>query len=123
MPLADDIVKLIIVLWFAFAFLAGLAFFFDKFLVPFVPKFQYITLFFMFRSIKLPLFGLLKLYHTFYTLITYIPNRILLFFCTVLTIVLQIAFVDQILLYNSTINPQNLIIQYIYPLWQTYYTN
>ena len=39
MPLADDIVKFIKFLWFAFAFLAGIALFFDKFLVPFIPKF------------------------------------------------------------------------------------
>ena len=56
----------------------------------------------MFTSIILPLFGLLSIYHTFYTLITYIPNEILLFHCTVLTIFLQIAFVDQIIPYNST---------------------
>ena len=39
MPSADDIVKLIIFLWFAFAFFAGIAFFIDKFLVLFIPKF------------------------------------------------------------------------------------
>ena len=70
----------------------------------------------MFTSIILPLFGLLSIYHTFYTLLTYIPNEILLFLCTILTIFLQITFVDQILPYNSTFNTQNLIIQYMDPL-------
>ena len=45
MPSADDLVKFIIFLWFAFAFLAGIALFFNKFLVPFIPKLLYKTLF------------------------------------------------------------------------------
>ena len=39
MPAADDIVKYLICLWFSFALLAGLAIFFDKYSVPFIPKF------------------------------------------------------------------------------------
>ena len=39
MPSADDIVKFITCLWFSLAPLACLAFFFDKFLVPFIPNF------------------------------------------------------------------------------------
>ena len=76
MPSADDITKFILCLWFPFAFLAGLALFFDKFLVPFIPKFYYVLYsFFMLTKIVLPLFGLLSIYHTFCTLITYIPNK------------------------------------------------
>ena len=113
MPLADDIVKFIIFLWFALAFLAGIALFFDNILVPFIPKFKYINLFFILTRLVLPLFGLLSIYHSFCTFITYIPNKFLLFFCTVLTIFLQIIFVDQIIPYNSSLNRKNRIIQYI----------
>ena len=123
MPSADDIVKFIILHCSAFAFLAGIVLFFDKFLEPFIPKFWYIALFFMLTSTVLPLFGLLSIYHTFCTHITYIPYKFLLFVCTVLTIFLQIVFVDQIIPYNSNFNTKNLIIQYIYSLWQTYYSN
>ena len=56
MPSPDDIVKIIICLWLSFALLAGLALFFDKFLVPFIPKFYYITFhLLMLTSIILPL--------------------------------------------------------------------
>ena len=77
----------------------------------------------MLTSIVLPLFGLLCIYYTFFTLIQYIQNRFLLFFSTVLTIFLQVVFIDQILPYNSQFNTEYLLFQYIYPLWQSYYTN
>ena len=77
----------------------------------------------MLTSIVLTLFGLLSTYYTFLTLIQYIHNPFLLFLCTVLTIFLQVAFVDQILPYNSQFNTKYLLFQYIYPLWQSYYTN
>ena len=77
----------------------------------------------MLTSIVLPLFGLLSIYYTFYTLIQYIQNPFLLFLCTVLTIFLQVVFIDQILPYNSQFNTKYLLFQYIYPLWQSYYTN
>ena len=77
----------------------------------------------MLKSLVLPLFGLLSIYYTFYTLIQYIHNPILLFLCTVLTIFLQVVFVDQILPYNSQFNTNNVLFQYICPLWQSYYTN
>ena len=77
----------------------------------------------MLTSIVLPLFGLLSVYYTFYTLIQYIHNPFLLFLCTVLTIFLQVVFIDQILPYNSQFDTKYLLFQYIYPLWQTYYTN
>ena len=76
----------------------------------------------MVTNLVLPLFGLLSIYYTFYTLIQYIHNSFLLFLCTVLTIFLQVAFVDQIVPYNSELNTKFLF-QYIYPLWQSYYTN
>ena len=75
----------------------------------------------MLRSIILPLFGLLSIYHTFCTLITYIPNKFLLFLRTVLITFLQIVFVDQIIPYNSQFNTRYLLLQYLYPLWQAYY--
>ena len=39
MPSADDIVRFIICLWFSLGLLASFALFFNKFLVPFMPKF------------------------------------------------------------------------------------
>ena len=77
----------------------------------------------MLTSIVLPLFGLLSIYYTFYTLIQYIQNPFLLFRCTVLTIFLQVVFINQILPYNSQFNTKYLLFQYIFPLWQSYYTN
>ena len=77
----------------------------------------------MLTSIVLPLFGLLSIYHTFYTPIQYVQNPFLLFLSTALTIFLQVVFIDQILPYNSQFNTKNLLFQYIYPLWQSYYTN
>ena len=76
----------------------------------------------MLTSIILPLFGLLTIYHTFCTLITYIPNKLLLFLCTVLIISLQIVFVDQIIPYNSQFNTKYLLLLYLYPLWQAYFS-
>ena len=73
----------------------------------------------MLTSIVLPLFGLLSIYYTFYTFIQY--NPFLLFLCTVITIFLQVVFIDQILPYNSQFNTKYLLFQYIYPLWQSYY--
>ena len=77
----------------------------------------------MLTNIVLPFFGLLSIYHTFYTLIQYIQNPFLLFISTVLTSFLQVVFIDQILPYNSQFNTRYLFFQYIYPLWQSYYTN
>ena len=77
----------------------------------------------MLTCIVLPLVGLLSIYHTFYSLIQYIQNPILLFLSTALTIFLQVVFIDQILPYNSQFNTKYLLFQYIYPLWQSYYTN
>ena len=76
----------------------------------------------MLTSIVLPFFGLISIYHTFCTLLTYIPNKFLLFLCTVLILFLQIGFLNQILPHNSQFNTKYLLLQYIYPLWQTYYS-
>ena len=75
----------------------------------------------MLASLILPLFGLLSLYYTFCTLLQYIHNTFLIFLCAVLTIFLQVAFVDQILPNNSQFNTNYLLLQNIYPLWQSYY--
>ena len=77
----------------------------------------------MFTSTVLPLFGLLSIYHTFHTPTQYIQNPFLLFISTALTIFLQVVFIDQILPYNSQFNTKYLLFQYIYPLWQSFYTN
>ena len=77
----------------------------------------------MLTSIVLPLFGLLSIYYTFYTVIQFIQNPFLLFLSTALTVFLQVVFIDQILPYNSQFNTIYLLFQYIYPLWQSYYTN
>ena len=76
----------------------------------------------MLPSLILPVFGLLSIYHTVCTLQQYTQNPLLLSLCTVLTIFLQVIFVDQILPYNSQFN-EKYRLQYIYPLWQSYYTN
>ena len=77
----------------------------------------------MLTNLVLPLFGLLSIHYTFYTLIQFIQNPFLLFLCTVLTIFLQVVFVDQILPNNSQFNTKYLLFQYIYPLRQSYCTN
>ena len=77
----------------------------------------------MLTSIVLPLFGLLSIYYTFYTLIQYIPNPFLLFLSTVRTIFLQVVFTYLNLTYNTQFNTKHLLFQYIYSLWQPYYTN
>ena len=58
----------------------------------------------MLTSLILPLFGLLSKFYTFYTFLQYIHNPFLLLLCTVLTIFLQVVFVDQILPYASQFN-------------------
>ena len=77
----------------------------------------------MLTSIVLPLFGLLSIYHTFKILIQYIQNPLLLFISIVLTISLQVIFIDQSLPYNSQFNTKYLLFRYIYPLWQSYCNN
>ena len=77
----------------------------------------------MLTTFILPLFGLLSIYYTFHTLIQYIHNPLFLFLCTVLTVFLQVVFIDQIVPYDSQFNTKHLILEYIYPLWQTYHTN
>ena len=77
----------------------------------------------MLTTFVLPLFGLPSIHYTFYTLIHYIHNTFLLFLCRVLPVFLQVAFIDQIVPYNSQFNTKYLLFQYIYPLWQSYCTN
>ena len=77
----------------------------------------------MLTSLVLPRFGLLSVYHTFCTLLQYIQNPLLLSLCTVLTILQQVIFIDQILPYNSQFDTKYLLLQYIYPLRQSYYTD
>ena len=77
----------------------------------------------MLTTFVLPLFGLLSVYYTFYTLIQYIHNPFLLLLCTVLSVFLQVVFINQIVPYISQFNTKYLLFQYIYPLWQSYCTN
>ena len=77
----------------------------------------------MLTNFVLPFFGLLSIHYTFHTLIKYTQNPFLLFLCTVLTIFLQVVFIDQILPYNPYFNTKYLLFQYIYPIWQSFYTN
>ena len=65
----------------------------------------------MLTSLILPLFGLLSFYYTFCTLLQYIHSQFLLFLCTLLTIFSQVAFVDQILPYNSQFDTKYLFFQ------------
>ena len=122
-PSVDTIVKLIVCFWFFVAIVAGLALFLDKFLISFLQNFEVQLFSSMLTSIVLPLFGLLSIYHTFHILIQYIQNPFLLFISIALTIFLQVAFIDQILPYNSQFNSKYLLFRYIYPLWQSYCTN
>ena len=120
----DNVDKLIVCFWFCVALVAGLALFLDRFLISFIPKFEIHNFFLsMLTSIVLPLFGLLSIYYTFHTLLQYIQSPFLLLLCTILTIFLRVVFVDQNLPYNSQFNTKYLILQYIYPLWQSYNTN
>ena len=77
----------------------------------------------MLTSLVLPLFGLLSIYYTFHTLLQYIRNPFLLFLCTVLTIFVQVVFIDQILPYNSLLMQNiffsNTFILYGNPITQT----
>ena len=66
--------------------------------------------------------GLLNMCHTVCTLITHIPNKLLLILCTTLLIFLQITFLGIILPNNRKFNSKYLIVQYIYPLWLSYYS-
>ena len=77
----------------------------------------------MLTNLVQPLFGLLSIHYTFSTLIQYIHNPFLLLLCTILIIFLQVIFIDQILPNNSYFNTKHLLLQYIYPLWQSYYAN
>ena len=130
MPSADDIVKIIIYPWFSFALLAGLALFFDKFLVPFVHKFKIILYstsyetftILMITSLILPLFGLLNIYYKFCTLLSLKSNKFILFRYTVVVIYYQITFVDLILPYNTQLSTKYFIFRYIYTLWQYYFS-
>ena len=97
-------------LLYSFGLLAGLAPFFDMFIIPFIPK-KYRTILYIFSNISLkrlmllntilPLFELFGILFTFYTLIAYISNKILLLLCTLLAISLQILFVDHFLPYHT----------------------
>ena len=122
-PSVDTIVKLIVCFWFFVAIIAGLALFLDKFLFHSYQNFKVQPFPSMLTSILLPLFGLLSIYHTFKILIQYIQNPLLLFISIVLTIFLQVIFIDQILPYNSQFNTIYLLFRYIYPSWQSYCTN
>ena len=122
-PSVDTIVKLIVCFCFFVAIIAGLALFLDKFLISLYQNFEVQPFSSMLTSIVLPLFGLLSIYHTFHILIQYIQNPFLLFISIVLTIFLQVVFIDQILPYNSQFNTKYLLFRYIYLLWQSYCTN
>ena len=67
----------------------------------------------MLTTLVLPLFGLLSIYYTFYTLIHNIHKPFRLFLCTVLTVFLQVAFIDQIVPYNSQFNTKYLLFQWL----------
>ena len=76
----------------------------------------------MITRIVLPLFGLLGIYHTTCTLTSIIHNKFLPIPCIVLVIFLQIAFVDEILPFNTHYNTQYFIFQYVYFLWKTFFS-
>ena len=77
----------------------------------------------MLTSLILPLFELVSIYYTFCSLLQYIHKLFPLFLCTVLTIFLQVAFIDQILPYSSQFDTKYRLLQYIYLLWQSYNTD
>ena len=73
----------------------------------------------MLTSIIIPHFERLGIYHAFCTHISFISNKLLVIFCLVLVIFLQIPFVDQLRPYNPEFNTKYLTFQYISPLWRT----
>ena len=77
----------------------------------------------MLHTLILPLFGLLGIYYTFCTLTLFTSNKVLLIILTILTILVQIAFVDIIIPYPINFNTQYLITQYLFPLWNKIFHN
>ena len=114
MPSADNLVRFLILLWFSFGILAGFALFIDRFLIPFYQDFNTInkhfsldkpntnilsnSYFILFGLLGIfLLFGLLGIYYTICTLLSLTSNKFLLIVLTILTVFLQITFIDIIL--------------------------
>ena len=77
----------------------------------------------MIHTILLPLFGLLGIYYTFCTLISFTSNRLLLIFPTLPAIFIQITFIDLILPYPIHFITQYVIKHYLFSLSNTFFSN
>ena len=77
----------------------------------------------MITRIVLPFFGLLRIYHTIFTLTSIIHNKFLPIPCIELVIFLELVFVDQILPNKTHFTTQYLVFQYVYLLWKTFFSN
>ena len=77
----------------------------------------------MIHTIILPVFGLLGTHYTFCTLISLTSNKLLLIFLTLIAIFIQTTFMDLILPYPIHFNTHYFITQYLFPLWNNFFSN
>ena len=75
----------------------------------------------MIQAIILPLFGIFGIYYTICTLLSLTSNKFLLLLLTLITVFLQIAFVDIILPYPINFNTKHIFTQYLFPLVNNFY--
>ena len=75
----------------------------------------------MIHAIILPLFGLLGIYYTICTLLSLTSNKFLLILLTIITVFLQITFIDIILPYPINFFTKLIFTQYLFPLVNNFY--
>ena len=137
MPLADDLVKFIIFLWFSFAFIAGLALIFDQLQFILFPKSRTIL---HFLRTQIPEEIYINITYDTYSNISSVRSfwsvlYILSFFticsklnnfhlyCTFLTILVQTRFLELFLPYNTYFNTEHKLVHYLFPLIKDYISN
>ena len=146
MPSADDLVKFTIYIWFFFAFIADLALKIDQILVPFIQILQQIH-FLLYSNFRTNLHSLhTQILEQTYISITYdtyfntsslwtfrnviyislsciiCNKKILLFFCTTLTILVQTLYEEQLSPYITYFNTELNFVHYLFPLIKNYIT-
>ena len=84
---------------------------------------MFYSYFLMIHAIILPLFGLLGIYYTICTLLSLTSNKFLLILLTVLTVFLQITFIDIILPYPINFTTKHIFTEYLFPLVRKFYYN
>ena len=73
------------------------------------------------HTIVLPLFGLLGIYYTICTLLSLTSNKFLLTFLTIITLFLQIMFIDLTLPYPIHFTTQYILTQYLFSFLNNFY--